>query len=148
MQPTPPRFPARSARCPRAYRRHAPRDPRLHRGPAPRLGQRHLRGEAARALRLLVDRVEINPDADSGTPDGVIPLAQDSTGLRLKEARVLGYEEQPTGAPTLNLCRRMLNRRPRLFNLAPPWRRQHSRGRLCHMDLALHRPVTVMHETL
>ncbi len=42
----------------------------------------------------------------------------------------------------------MWNRRPRLFNLAPRLRRQHSRGRLCHMDLALHRHFTVMHESL
>ena len=40
--------------------------------------------EKQRLLRLLVDRIEVNPNADGGTLYGVIPLPQqDSTGLRL-----------------------------------------------------------------
>ena len=40
--------------------------------------------EKQRVLRLLIDRIEINPDAQSGTIYGAIPLPQqDSTGLRL-----------------------------------------------------------------
>lgn len=39
--------------------------------------------EKQRLLRLLVDRIEVNPNADGGTLYGVIPLPQqDSTGLR------------------------------------------------------------------
>ena len=50
-----------------------------------------------RVLRLLVDRIEINPDAKGGTLYDVIPLPkEDSTGLRLSY-RTSKASEEPRG---------------------------------------------------
>lgn len=56
--------------------------------------------EKQRVLRLLVDRIEINPNADGGTLYGLILLPQrDCTGLRLN------YRDGWPTIPQPGLCR-------------------------------------------